>query len=450
MNIQKNKIIMLLLTGVLLTTALYHSVLASNGVQGVSIAEALDAALSKNPGIRAVRAQRDATEARVWEVKSGFFPQVRLSSGFTRYSDPSIIVPIHEQGVFPPLDNDIFETVAQISVPLFSGGRTRAATGAAKASARESAAQEDLTELRLIQAVTQIYVQSQELQDKKALVIARLNVLQQRHRELSQLLKEGRISPAERALVDSNIESVRSDSIAIESGFFELSVRLAQLLGMNEPIRPIEAAEDSSNTAGADLDLLALPDDQFGPEVRKAQAQLARTQAQLSQATRTFWPEINGFASYMWRSGGELDMTGEWAAGITISLPLFEGGRRIAGVQAAKATMKAAEEQAQSVRQAQSAALQISRNLWQSSKMKQEYLKQAVQSKSRSVTAQKQLYESGRISLSELQTQETELLQLQGNERSAAYSTLLAGLEFHATAGSLSKDLAEKIVRNIP
>lgn len=435
---------------VFLMASLVSALHADDGSKGLPIAEALDTALSKNPGIKAVRAQRNAAEARVWEAKSGFFPQVRLSSGFTRYSDPNIIVPIHEQGVFPPLDNDIFETVSQVNVPLFSGGRTLAATNAARASARESAAQEDLTEVRLVQAVAQIYVQSQELQDKKALVIARLNVLQQRRRELFQLLKEGRISPAEQALVSSNIESVRSDSIAIETGFFELSVRLAQFLGLTEPVLPIEAASDGNKTSGVDLDLLALPDEQFGPEVRKAHAQLARAQAQLSQAYRSFWPEISGFASYLWRSGGDLDMTGEWAAGITLSLPLFEGGRRIAGVQAAKASMKAAEEQAQSVQQAESAALQIAKNLWQSSIMKQEHLKQAVQSKSRSVTAQKQLYESGRISLSELQTQETELLQLQGDERSAAYSTLLAGLEFHATAGSLNKELAEKIVRNIP
>lgn len=54
---------------------------ADDGLQGLTIAEALDTALSKNPNIKAVRAQRDATEARVWEAKSGFFPRLSVSSG---------------------------------------------------------------------------------------------------------------------------------------------------------------------------------------------------------------------------------------------------------------------------------------------------------------------------------------------------------------------------------
>lgn len=422
---------------------------ASEGPQGMTITEALERALRKNPIMESVRAQRDVTEARIGLAKSDFFPQIVVSSRYTRYKEPNIIIPIHRTGVFPPLDDDLYETTTQVRVPLFSGGRTVAATRAARASAAESGALEALTENRLIESIAQVYIQSHELQDKKSLIISRLNQLRQRNREMMLLLSEGRVTSADLALVTSSIESTRSDSLELASGFYQLSIRLGQLLGMNTPVLPLMPAQDASPKEVPLPPSRAVDALVAGPGLRMALAQLERAQALHAQASRSFWPEVSGFASYFMRSGSDLDMVGEWAVGLNVSLPVFDGGQRIASVRAAKASVKAAEQGRQSALQAQNAMLQITLEQWRIASIRQQHLTQAVVTRLRSVTAQRQMYEAGRISLSELLTQETELLQLQMNEREVIYAGRLAVLNYYATAGTLTVNLAEMIVRSV-
>lgn len=416
---------------------------------GMTLTEALETALQKNPSMKSVRAQRDATEARIGEAKADFFPEVVIASGYTRYNEPNIIVPIHQTGVFPPLDNDIYETVTRVRIPIFSGGRTVAATRASRASADETEALEALTKMQLLERIISIYIQALELEDNRALLAARLQVLRQRRGELNLLRQEGRASPADLALVQSSLAATRSDSLEVEFASQQLAIRLGQLLGSTTPTHPfITEVDFNSGFSGADTLTTALRP--AGPEVRRAEARLAHADAIRAGATRSFWPELSGFASYSLRSGGDLNMTGEWAVGLTLSLPIFDGGRRVANLRAAKASFKAAQEANESAQQTQSAALILALTRYRSSQNRQDYLSQAVDEKARSVAAQRQMYQAGRLSLSELLTQETELLQLQVNERQVAYDGRLAILNYHATAGILTIDLAEKIVRNAP
>jgi len=447
MRFWDNKMV-ILLSGILLICSLNSFLLANEDVKAMTINEALEIALNQNPSILSVRAQHEATEAKVRTSKSDHFPQLVLSSGYTRHEEPNIIIPIHEIGVFPPLDNDIFYAASQVKLPLFNGGRTVAAIRAARASANESAALEDLTEMQLIERIVQIYIQSQELQDKEALINARLNVLQQRYHELSILLQEGRISPADRSLVASSLEATRADRLEIESLSHQLAIRLGQLLGTNSPIQPLIFEKKDLKDDDILQDTFNIPLKVASPHVRKSRARLDQAEAQHSQASRSFWPEINGFANYFLHSGGNLDMFGEWAVGVSITLPIFDGGRRMANVRAAKASVKAAEEALQSAQQAQNASLKIALEQWQLSNLRQAHLADAAESKSLSVKAQRQIFEAGRISLSELLMQETELMKLQFDERSAAYAGRLAVLFYHASAGSLTPHLAESIVRS--
>jgi len=432
----------------------HASVKAHEPILKMKLSEALAHALERNPAIEAVMAQRQAVESRIWEARSGYWPQLTLSAGATRYQEPNIIIPIHQIGEFPPMDNTIYESAVQLKLPLFNGGRTRAASRAAGAQINESQAQQDLTEIGIIEGITRIYVQAQEMNDRAALSTARLSVLYQRHSELALLLQEGRISPADLALVASSIASARSDSIEITSRKSELAWRMARLLGQNQPVMPVTAlaaeAEDNGMSSPAEPPDLGIAADINGPEVRSAQAQLARARAVRDQAASTFWPEISGFGIYNYRSGGEWDPIGEWAAGISLRLPLFEGGRRIANVSAANASLRAAEAQLQAARDGQHTELEIAREQWQAAQVRQQHLALAAENMQRSVAAQRTTYGAGRTSLSDLLAQEAELLRLQSDERGAAYTGQFALLRFHAIAGTLTAELAINLERRIP
>jgi outer membrane protein TolC len=268
---------------------------------------------------------------------------------------------------------------------------------------------------------------------------------------MSLLLEEGRVSPADLALVNASVESARADSIDIDSKKMELAYRLGRSIGMERPVRPEIAGIDTVSD-GDGLRTFFIPDTSgiAGPLMALAEAQLDQAEANKAAATGSFWPEISAVAAYNYRSGSDLDMIGEWMAGIALRFPFFEGGRRIASRNAASAMVRAAEKRLESAQQEQHTHLQIYLEQWKSTHVRREYIARAVENKAKSVSAQQEMYRAGRLSLSDVLVQETELLQLNIQERTLAYAEILALLNYHSTAGTLSAAKVKEIVRSIP
>ena len=440
----------ILLVGALLGTALPASVYAQAPGASLSLSEALEAALDRNPALAAAEAQQGIAEAKARAARSGYFPQVRLSATYHRYEEPSIVVPIHQAGVFPPLDNDIYEGLAHVSVPLFNGGRTGAAYRAAKATARGAQVQRDLTTTDLLRGVAQIFIRAEELNDRRALLATRLSALRERRRELELLLEEGRVAPGNLAQITATIERARSDSLEVELADFQTSTQLGQLVGGGEPLRPAPAQSRPAFGSLEDLAPGKWNEETWGSGVQLRRAQLDAAKALRAEASGAFWPEISGFATYILRSGDELDGTGEWVAGLGIALPLFDGGRRAAVRSAASATVNVAQEQLRAERESQAAVLSLAVDQWQTSGARRNHLAAAAEAQSVSVSSHERLYEAGRLSLSDFLTQEAELLELRIAERAAVSAVRLAVLDYHAVLDALTPALAETIVRSSP
>ncbi|MBZ0269740.1 TolC family protein [bacterium] len=424
---------------------------ASPEREAVTLSEALDLATSRNPALGAAKAQQRAAEAGVREARSAYFPHLSLAGSYSRYDQKNVVVPIHETGVFPPLDDDIYEGVVRATVPLFNGGRTGASVRAASAFTHENQVQAQLSRVGILRGVGRIYLGAAELADRVALVEARATILRERRRELSLRLAEGRVAPSDLAMVDSSIEALRSDSLRITLNHLELALELGRLLDTGSPVEP-ELPPIRANPEVPDS-LLPVPESSSvpGPLVRKAQARLQYAEARSDHASTFFWPDVAGFGSYVLRSGGDLDGTGEWVAGVRVELPLFDAGRRSSAKSAAEASADAAREQLKGEWSSHRSALRAAEDIWRVSGQRREHLAAAVRLKTESVEAYRELYGSGRIALSELLTQEAELLDLGMDERQAAYEQRHALLDYQATLGALSGPLVETIVEgNMP
>ncbi len=455
MNVFKHLMILTLLLNLMAWAGSPLQVQSS--IPRMTLSQVLDSALQKNPVIQAARWQKVSASKKVLEARSGFLPRISVVGSYTRYKEPMIIIPIHEKGKFPPLDDKIFNSQFQLQLPIFSGGRTLAAHKAAKASAAESGAQGEFVEAKVIQNVANIYLQAREVTDKRNLVTQRLHALRQRYRELSLLQREGRISEADFALINASLQSTIADSLELESAWYQLSVRLGQIVGVKHPIIPDVSdfsAPDlsASETAVIEADLLpdttSLDERLNGPEIKKAQAQLMRARAMKSLAMRSFLPEVSGFYVYNYNSGGsEWDPVGEWAVGLSVRIPLFEGGRRIANVGAASAAEKAAAANLKNTLLEQKASLEIAYLKWDAARKRRQFLIQAIESKQKYVEANRKLYKEGRIPLSELLTQETELLALEIQEKELRYAEQKALLNYHALIGNLTTENVKKILQ---
>ena len=106
----------------------------------------------------------------------------------------------------------------------------------------------------------------------------------------------------------------------------------------------------------------------------------------------------------------------------------------------------AAEKNLQAIVQNEFTSLEIARTKWQSARRQQAYLEEAVLQKEEFVMSQQAVYQSGRIPLSELMSQETELLQLNMRERSLSYTERRNAINYYSAAGQLTEEIIYNIL----
>lgn len=117
------------------------------------------------------------------------------------------------------------------------------------------------------------------------------------------------------------------------------ALNLARLLGRDpQPALRAEGALEAVALPGegppADLGGL--------PAVRRARLAQEGARQGLRQVQAAWWPSLGASAS-AGRSGGDwLGEQGSWSAGLSLSLPLFQGGRRLAQTRSAASRLEAA------------------------------------------------------------------------------------------------------------
>ncbi len=419
--------------------------------QAMTIEEAIDSSLSVNTRLLLTDAQVDASYASVRQATGSLLPQLYANAGYTRYEEPNIITPIHKQGVFPPLDDEIYEASFHLAVPIFDGGRRLAKRKIATAGVKESRATNALVQNDILRQVAEVFLLARQAADQSQLINKRLASLYQQLKDLKALEQSGRVSQGDIALVSSLIASTKSDSSAIARSQNRLATRLGLLVGTNQAVIPALPA----NSLTMDGLIREYPRsgcasvEYTGPTVRISEARLGKVRASRSLAARNFWPEISGYGLYLYRSGSDWDPVGEWAVGITVSLPIFTGGTRIGKVKEAAALTRASEMAVKSAEREQESNLRLSYNDYLSALDQSDYLSTAVKEKTISVETHLELYRAGRIPLRDLHTQETELLRLQIDNNAVLYAARLALLRYEAIAGTLSKNKATMLTGGI-
>lgn len=410
--------------------------------EAIGLMDALRLALAENPSVRSAAWSEAAAGHRVGEARSGLYPQVSVSAGYTRYELPMTVTPIHQQGKFPTLDDQIYDAGVQLSLPILNG-RISAGVDIAKSAASEASAAVSLVRLETMARVAGIFIAGRELADTTKLMDAHIEALRQRHRELQTLLAEGRVSPAEISLVESSLDTAASDRIALENRELELALNLGRLIGTGRPVRPkpVGLKEEALNQAAGTG---SMPE--TGPAVLQAAARVEAAEYGKSAALRSLWPELNGFAAYSWRSGSDRDFSGEWAAGLSLRIPLFDAARRWSSIRAAEAGLGLAQSRYREAQITEEVLAEISREKQKSLRNRRNLLSGAARKKETSVDAFRERYSAGRLSLSELLSQEAELLQLRMQERSLEYQRASAYLEFHVLRGSLTTGLIKSVV----
>ena len=289
-----------------------------------------------NTSIQVAAARLAQARAFVRATDADRSPQVGVGASATRAQG---IV----GGVAVGQPRNIFATGVDFSYELDLFGRLSHATDAATLDAQ---AQEGLLQSArlLVQAqVAQTYLALRALDAERSLVRSTVRTYRETLTLTERRWRAGDVAELDVARASTEVSATESDALALDRQRAELEHALAVLLGEVVSSFSLPVAEWNSTLpvipAGLPSTLLTRR-----PDVSAAQQTMLAAQARVGVAKAAYFPRValTGTAGYASTDISDLFewSSRAWLLGAIASLPVFDGGRRKAGIESAGAQLE--------------------------------------------------------------------------------------------------------------
>lgn len=310
---------------------------------------AVEFALVHSPDASVAQQRIRAAEADRRLARAAFYPQLVLSSEYSRTNNPmQSFGNILNQGTFSqsidfndPGLTDALQTRAALQYRLYNGGHDQAAVEAAdrrgQASRQEQTAIRAQLGFEVVRAFYTIVQAGDTVQARKTAletIAASLKVARARYRQGTLL---------EQDLLNLEVEQSRAQEGLIQA---EHGLSLAQrgflhLLGVDAGTVRVDVVASQEQEIPVERDFRARP------ELAAMAALVKAREAMVTQAGAGRLPTADAFGSYQLDRGTEPeDGSGNsWTAGLRVNYTLANGGQTAAAVDRAQAQLTEAREQ---------------------------------------------------------------------------------------------------------
>lgn len=325
------------------------------------LAACIETALENNPDLRSAGDETDvaAAEARIAEAER--WPSLRVKGGASRYLDEQRLLSARFNGEPGVFDRTFSDIGVSLRMPLFTGGRIVNTIRAAELT--EAAVLERFVRTReeLIFNVTSAFFTILGRRRELESITFSRDVLEKDRDRIDAMISAGKAARSDRLRIDVRLARVEQSRVRVRNEI-EVAWRvLYNLMGLQTAFdRKTPELED---------ELLPMPPPpdprgafEFALKQRsdlQAAIALAEARARGVDAARgERWPEVNLEGSYGYRAAvdpveqprGADDIEDRGVIGLTLDIPVFEGGRIGARVRREAARLSAAQEKVNSLR----------------------------------------------------------------------------------------------------
>jgi multidrug efflux system outer membrane protein len=247
-----------------------------------------------------------------------------------------------------PTPNNLFTAGASAAWEADVFGRLAKASQAAAHDAQASEALLQSTRLLVQSDVAQSYFTLRALDAERALVQQSVEAYRDTLRLTERRYQAGDVAELDLARVKAEVASTESQALALDRSRAEAEHALAVLLGEVPSQFTLGSLPDAGWSGTPPVVPPGVPSTLLTrrPDVAAAQSSMLAAQKRVGVAQAAWFPDVSltangGFAStdlgdlFKWSARS-------WGIGALLSLPLFDGGRRAAGVQSANAQWDAA------------------------------------------------------------------------------------------------------------
>ena len=301
-----------------------------------------DLAMAANQDLKAAAARVAQARALLKGSRSELFPQIDAGLGVNRQRASNA-----SQGLAADAPNSpksLWRAQAGVSYEADLFGRVASSVDAATADAQQSEALFQSVRLALQADAAQGYFAIRRLDAEQELYRNTVQLRTQTLRLVQRRFTEGDISELDVARAKSELASAQSESLGIARQRAQAEHALAILLGkapaeFSMSPRPLERISIGI-PAGLPSSLL-----ERRPDIAAAERAMAGANARIGAARAAFFPRLNITGALGYESSQLQDLF-EWSSrtfligpliGTVLSLPLFDGGQRQAGLDRAKA-----------------------------------------------------------------------------------------------------------------
>ena len=328
--------------------------------EGLSLVDAVEIALRRNPATRATSSGRELADAELSEARSHRLPSLVTTGSFTRSNNPVFVFgSLLEQGRFGPGNFQIdslnhpdainnFRSSLTLRLPVFDQRETGTRIATARIQQQQADQQTSLVEQKIRFEVIKNYYGLLLTQAKLKVAEDAVRTAEADVKRARDLVETGVVVQSDLLAARVQLSQFRQQQIQMNG---ELATSLAALnvalgLPVDTPQQPSAELVDRRFTVDA-VEVLSAQALQNRPDYQRAVLSSKAMTSQLHGARGEWLPRVDGFVTAGRSSEYFTNGSGDYAVGATVSFNLFDAGRksRIARAGAAQSIAKAEEEQ---------------------------------------------------------------------------------------------------------
>jgi outer membrane protein len=406
----------------------------------MSLEDCIQVALQNNPASNYSKQSELSALEDVRIAKGKYFPDVGFRFGYRRWESHAFLP---EGFVRPGLDTigpvNEWRTNLRSQYTIFDGGQRSSELNSAKS--QYAASQQESLETRnnIIYDVHAAYYDVLASEDELELSKTRISRSQDHLRIASDRKEAGDVPQADVTRAGVDLSSAELNSVSAEGSLRIALGNLNRAMGRlpQEPLQIAHSEISIPDPAATDVQQSLNNALQKRPEIQAAQKRVEAKQKQIGIYRSEFFPKVRTEAGYGWLDEEFFPQDKDWYVGISLDVPLLDGGTRRHRV--AKSKVEVSREQAQldqlklSVQQevwsAYSRWIEAQQTL-ETSRVRQEQAEE-------SLRLTKARYEEGAGTINDLLDAELSLDQADTGLNTARYRLYLARVAFLVASGEI-------------
>lgn len=408
--------------------------------QDLTLPEAIDLALQRNPGIQVQMHQAESARADWREARGKRLPHLSAAASASRYLDDQRLVPARSPGEPGTWSENQYGADLVLELPLFTGGRLINRASAARLMAEAAMDRLGRTREEIVFNVTStFYAILEQRRVIDSLRFSRKAVSRQKQK-IQDLIAVEKGVRVDLLRVRVRLSDIEQQIIAEENRLDALNRLLASLLGMETGQKRLPVKGELS-FEGSDISGPVLWQEVYAArqDYQALENQARAAEKSLAAARGEYWPmlALQGAYGGRWAAGdtnvqaGAEEEEDVGSIGLHLEMPLFAGGEIAARTAGARADQAAAQSRLRELELTIRREVQNARDAVIADTKRVQTTRAAIEEAKEALDIEQSKYELGKGTIVEVLDAQDALLRAQTNlaRALAAYNTDLARLE---------------------